>query len=278
MRAVDPVAENSHFRLMQPLVSLPFETYATSVAQALEAAGAADILTRQERILLKPNLVTASPFPVTTHPAFTEAVLTYVRACSKADVIIAEGCGDAKRETPEIFRCLGYEELAKRHGVPLVDLNSEPCLAVSRPGMNVLEELHLPRLALDSFIVSLPVLKAHSIAGMTGTIKNMMGLLPPQVYQGNCGSWKKNSFHARMQASLGDLALCLLPGLTVMDASVGLAQYHLGGPPLEPPAMRILAGFDSFAVDREAARLLGLDPQSIGHLWPQPKERFRHNH
>lgn len=263
---------------MQSLISVPFETYETSVAQALDAAGAADVLARQERILLKPNLVTASPFPVTTHPAFTEAVLAYVRACSKADVIIAEGCGDAKRETPDIFHCLGYEELAKRHGVPLVDLNHEPCLAVSKPGMAVHRELHLPRLALDSFIVSLPVLKAHSIAGMTGTIKNMMGLLPPQVYQGDCGTWKKNSFHARMQGSLSDLAMCLPPGLTVMDASVGLAQYHLGGPTMEPPVMRILAGFDAFAVDREAARLLGLNPQSIGHLWPYPKERFRHNH
>ncbi len=270
--------EKGHPRPMRSLVSLPFEGYETSVAQALDAVGAADVLARQKRVLLKPNLVTASPFPVTTHPAFTEAVLTYVRACSQADVLIAEGCGDARRETPEIFRCLGYDELARRHGVPLVDLNQEVCLAVSEPGMTVFRELHLPKLALDSFIISLPVLKAHSIAGMTGTIKNMMGFLPPSIYQGDCGTWKKNSFHARMQASLRDLALYLRPDLTVMDASVGLAQYHLGGPAMEPPAMRILAGFDALALDREAARLLGLDPQSIGHLSPQPKDGFRHNH
>lgn len=251
---------------MQALASVPFTSHEASVTQALDAVGAAETLARQVRVLLKPNLVTAQPFPVTTPPALVEAVIRYVRDCSRAEVIIAEGCGDARRETGEIFRCLGYDRLARRHGVRLVDLNHEPCLAVSRPGMSVFPELHLPRLAFEAFVVSLPVLKAHSIAGLTGSIKNMMGFLPPSVYQGACGTWKKNSFHARMQASLRDLALCLAPGLTVMDASVGLAEHHLGGPSLDPPAGRILAGADARAVDRHAAGLLGLDWRSIGHL------------
>lgn len=259
---------------MQPLVSIPFESYETSVFQVLDAVGAAKVLALQKRVLLKPNLVTAQPFPVTTPPAFTEAVIKYVRACSGAEIVIAEGCGDARKETGEVFRLLGYDELARRHGLRLVDLNHEECRAVSRPDMDVFPELHLPRLAFEAFVVSLPVLKAHSIAGLTGSIKNMMGFLPPSVYQGTCGTWKKNSFHARMQGSLRDLARCLLPALTVMDASIGLASFHLGGPELEPPAMRILAGADPFAVDREAARLLGLDWRSIGHLRP-PDGAFR---
>ena len=51
-----------------------------------------------------------------------------------------------------------------------------------------------------------------------------------------------------------------------MDASVGLAQYHLGGPRCDPPANRLLAGFDPFLLDQTAARLLGLDPEGIPHI------------
>lgn len=47
-----------------------------------------------------------------------------------------------------------------------------------------------------------------------------------------------------------------------------LSDYHLGGPSCQPPVNRILAGRDrdARALDREAARLLGMDWQRIGHL------------
>ena len=39
-------------------------------------------------------------------------------------------------------------------------------------------------------------------------------------------------------------------GLTLLDASIGLAQSHLGGPPCEPPVNRILASYDLCGVLR----------------------------
>jgi hypothetical protein len=51
-----------------------------------------------------------------------------------------------------------------------------------------------------------------------------------------------------------------------MDASVGLASFHLGGPHCQPPVGRILAGDDPLDLDRKAAGLLGLDWRQIPHL------------
>jgi uncharacterized protein (DUF362 family) len=93
----------------------------------------------------------------------------------------------------------------------------------------------------------------------------MMGFAPPEHYSGG-GFWKKAIFHSNMQDSLIELNRYIVPDLTLMDAGVGLSEYHLGGPECDPPVNRLLAGTDPFAVDQAAARLLGLDPDKIPHI------------
>jgi len=110
------------------------------------------------------------------------------------------------------------------------------------------------------------VLKAHSLADITGSMKYMIGLAPPAHYSGRHGSWKKAVFHGNMQQSIIDLNQYRTPDLTIMDATIGLAEYHLGGSRCDPPVNKLLGGFDAREVDREAARLLGMDWKIIGHL------------
>ncbi len=250
---------------MKTAVCIDFKDYTSSVPEAMETAGAHEVLAGQQRVLLKPNLVNASPFPVTTAPEFVGRVLEFVRSCTDGEIVIAEGCGDACRETDEIFAALGYDALARETGVKLLDLNHAPLVRREIPGCAVFPEMHLPEAAFTHCIISLPVLKAHSLARMTGTLKNMMGFAPPSHYSGG-GLWKKAAFHARMQASIKDLCSYVSPHLTVMDASVGLAEYHLGGATCDPPVNKLIAGTDSLACDRLAAGLLGLDWRDIGHL------------
>ncbi|MEW5736972.1 MAG: DUF362 domain-containing protein [Thermodesulfobacteriota bacterium] len=248
------------------LKSVAFTSYAESVPAALSAVGAEKLFAQNRPILIKPNLVTDVPHPVTTHPDCCEAVVLFARMAGARDIIIAEGSGDPNQSTMEIFRKLGYFSLAERHNVRLVDLNEEPCETREIPSLRVFPTMHLPAVARERFIVSVPVLKAHSLACMTGTLKNMMGFAPPSHYAGRYGVWKKAAFHEDMHEAIRDLNRYVTPGLTLLDASVGLCTYHLGGPRCRPPVARILAGTDPLAVDREAARLLGLDWRSIDHL------------
>jgi len=124
--------------------TVEFTDWRESIAAALDGIGAREILARQEKILIKPNLVNDSPHPVTTVPACCEAMLLYIRACSDAEVVIAEGCGDAALETDEVFANLGYAALSRRHNVPLVDLNTAPLRRLANAACRLFPEIYLP--------------------------------------------------------------------------------------------------------------------------------------
>jgi len=245
---------------------IDFYSYHESVTAALDAVSAGETLAKQKSILLKPNLTNASPHPVTTPAACCEAVIEYIRSCSAAEVIIAEGCGDASLETDEIFDLLGYRDLAKRHKIILIDLNTAPLRKLKNNNCPIFPEIYLPKIAFTHFIISLPVLKAHSLSGITGVLKNMLGFAPPKYYAGRFGGWKKSVFHQNLQQAIIDLNLYRCPDLSVMDASVGLADFHLGGRHCAPPVKKIIAGYNPLEMDRQAANLLGLDWQQIPHL------------
>ena len=226
------------------VAEIDFVSYPQSVPIALDAVGAREILKEQNTVLIKPNLVNASPFPITTAPACVEAVIEYVRSCSTATIVIGEGCGDASLETAEVFERLGYQKLAQRHAVSLVDLNHAPLARLQRQDCSIFPEMYLPEDALSCYLISVPVLKAHSFSQITGTLKNMMGLAPPRYYSGQFGTWKKAVFHRNMHQSIVELNRYRTPDLSLMDATVGMPDYHLGGRHCEPPLGKLLAGVD----------------------------------
>ena len=239
--------------------------FAAAVPLLLEALKVREKLAGVSRILLKPNLVNASPPPVTTPLDLVENLVVWLRCHTAAEIVIAEGCGDAILETPEIFARHGYDKLALRQGVELIDLNRAPLVRLSNPKARVFSEFLLPEIVMDSFVVSIAQLKAHSLADVTLTMKNMIGCAPPAYYQQG-GGWKKAALHQHMHEAIVDLNSYRAPDLGIVDASLGLSEYHLGGAVCSPPVGRLLGGFDPVAVDAEGARLLGRDWRSIDHL------------
>ena len=78
--------------------------------------------------------------------------------------------------------------------------------------------------------------------------------------------WKKSVFHNHMHRAIIDLNRYRRSDLSLIDASIGLADFHLGGRHCSPPVNKIVAGFDPVHVDRIGAELLGLDWKQIPHL------------
>lgn len=245
---------------------IEFEDYSRSIPQALDGIGAAPVLSQQAKIILKPNVVNASPFPVTTPPACVEAVARYCRTHSKGELVIAEGCGGL--DTGKAFRKLGYTALAKELDVPLIDLDREPTELMNKPALELLREFPMPRVLLDGFLISIPVLKAHTLSDVTLSLKNMFGIAPAKHYGG--AFYRKSKLHGRNSAELHryivEINQYRKPDLTVLDATVGLAESHLGGATCSPPVNRVVAGFDPVAVDVIGATLLGLLWRDVGHL------------
>lgn len=247
------------------IYSIEFTSYRKSVTALLDQLTIDEIIKTGDRILIKPNLVNATPHPVTTPAVLCAEIINWLRIHFDNPLVIAEGTGDINRDTMQVFEELGYNEISKELDVPLVDLNEEETVLLTDTRNSIFPEFQMPLVAMDSYIISVPVLKAHSLARLTGTLKNMMGFAPPRYYQAD-SHWKKSEFHKQMQQSIRELNRYRTPDLTIMDATVGLAQYHLGGPECEPPVNKLIGGTDPVEIDREAAGLLGFDWTEIQHL------------
>jgi uncharacterized protein (DUF362 family) len=243
---------------------ISFTNYRESVAKAFDEIEAGAVLADKSKILVKPNLVDDIPYPVTTPVACVEAIIDYIRSVSNAGIIVAEGSGGHK-PTTEVFRELGYTRLAEQKQVRLVDLNEEPLTRSENPLCKIFREYYIPKIAMEYFIISVPVLKAHSFSEVTLSLKNMMGFAPPSHYQLG-GFWKKSFFHNRIHDSIIEMNMHRMPDLTLLDATTGMPDYHLGGSHCNPPVNKIVASLDALEADKTGAGLLGFDWNKIRHL------------
>jgi uncharacterized protein (DUF362 family) len=243
-----------------------FKSWRETVPCLLDAAGLADRLQTTEKIIIKPNLVEPHKPPITTPVELVEVIAaTLHAACPNHRIIIGEGCGSSTLDTWQVFERLGYSRLANLPNVTLMDLNEAPLVSLRDERCKRWPEMHLPEVVFESFLISVPVLKAHSLAGVTLTMKNMMGLAPPAHFQQG-GNWKKASFHQGIQEAVSDLNRYRTPDFTVLDATVGMQEAHLWGPTCDPPPNRLAAGFDPVALDSYGCRLLGVRWDTIGHI------------
>jgi uncharacterized protein (DUF362 family) len=242
------------------VAQVAFTDYAGSIPKALDLIGAGDRLPAEGLIILKPNLTNSSPPPVTTSVAAIEAVYTYCRARTKARIVVGEGSGSGR--THDIFGTLGYTDFAKRHGVQLIDFNSEETVELENPDALHLKRFHFPKIALGAFIISVPVLKDHDFTKTTIAMKNMFGLAPARYY---ASGWNKAKLHhPSTDDSIVDVCLYKKPDLSVVDASVALTGGHLAGK--KKHVGMILAGFDPVAVDAVGSQLLGHEPGWVHYL------------
>jgi uncharacterized protein (DUF362 family) len=248
-----------------PCRAKTFGSFAETLPELLSEIGAAASLSRQERILIKPNLVNASPPPITLPVAACEALVTFCRRHSHAEIVIAEGTGEPDVSTDELFERHGYRRLAEEYGVRLIDLNDAELVKLTDVASHVFPTFMIPKVIMEAFVISAATLKAHSLARVTLSMKNMIGVAPPSYYQRG-GYWRKSAFHHQMQSSIFELNRYRKPDLAFIDASIGMARHHLGGPTCDPPIGKLVAGFDPVAVDAAGAELLGIPWRHVGHI------------
>lgn len=245
--------------------TINFLSWQESLPPLLDKAGLPERIPAGTTILIKPNLVETLRPPITTPVGLVRSIVEYLQKHLNNPVVIGEGCGALDYDTHRCFTELGYTEMAREKGVELIDLNKAPCRRHSLLRCRRWPEFYLPEIATNCFLLSVPVLKAHTLSEVTLTMKNMMGLAPPDHYHEG-GHWKKAAFHKRIHEAVADLNRYRSPDFTVLDATVGMAEAHLWGPTCDPPINKLVAGFDPVAIDSYGAALLGKDWRRIGHI------------
>ena len=244
--------------------SADFTSYRESLPPVLDSADLAKELVSHRTVLIKPNLVEDLKPPITTHIDLVETLVDYIlHHRPDIQIIVGEGTGALEYDTFHCFDQLGFTRLQDR--VQLLDLNIEPCRRLTNENCNRWPEMYLPKMLFDCFLISVPVLKAHSLCRVTLTMKNMMGCAPPAHYQQG-GAWGKSSFHTNLDEAVFDLNRYRTPDFTVIDAAVGMARAHLWGPTCSPPVGKIVASYDPVAVDAHGTALLKKSWRDIGHI------------
>jgi uncharacterized protein (DUF362 family) len=211
-------------------------------------------------VIIKPNIVEPSLPPVTTDVRVVEGVVRALNEACIKEVVIAEGSGTG--DTMDNFQTLGYAKL----GADLVDLDKEKTVKMQVENHRVWKHITVPEILIDTFIISVPVLKEHSMCGVTISLKNMVGILPARDYSGYW-TYKKSQVHKYdTDGCIADIISVIAPSWAVVDATVGMKGSHLSGTPISPPINLVYGSADPFEADTFGCELLGRNWRDIRHL------------
>lgn len=229
------------------------------VRKAIELAGGlTDIISSGNTVLIKPNLVWASPpeTGTTTDPRICKTIANMVRELG-AKPIIAESSIVAS-DTEEVIQVAGYGKL-REEGYQVIDLKKKgiEMVKVSIPKGKALKEVSLPKIVLDAdVIISVPKMKTHDNAKVTLSLKNMKGVLPD--------TYKRKLHHVfGVFQGVADLCTLVKPAFAVVDGIIGMEG--LGPADGDPVEMGlIIAGKDPVAVDAVTSAVMGFEPEEWG--------------
>ena len=242
--------------------------------------GLSSILAHGNRVAIKTNLTggtSTTPLPgipeiesYLTHPEVVRATAELLMDSGVTKVFIVEAVYE-KASWP----VYGYEDMAKEIGAELIDLNYPdpyPDYVKVVPGSDPLiyEELIFNPILeeIDAF-VSVSKMKCHNTAGVTHTMKNLVGLVPYRFYEMNPGDRYRSAIHGRpgetrkrLPRAIVDLNEARPIHLGVID---GIWTAEAGEGPWIPAMTQIkpgllFAGKDVVATDAVATAAMGFDP------------------
>lgn len=213
------------------------------------------------KVLIKPNMIMKKrpEEAATTHPLVVKAVADKVAAAG-ASVLIADSPGGFYTESTlkALYSVCGYEEIVSK-GQARLNLDTSTGDIVFENG-RVVRKLTLIKPVLEvDLVINLPKLKTHGMMVFTGAVKNLFGLVPGVL---------KAEFHLRMNSHkvfsdlLVDICEYVKPGLTIMDAVVGMEG---DGPTAgNPRSIGVLLGSTNpYALDVAATEIIGLKSEKV---------------
>ncbi len=215
-------------------------------------------LGRQSRVVIKPNLVVAKRqwIGADTRPEVVEAIVRRLQARGVTDITVADGSG-VGHSASRAFDMLGYDELARRYGIRLLDIEKDSFVSRSTAVGGPFRKLQISRTAAEcDFLINVPVLKAHGETKLTCSLKNLKGLMPKEM---------KPRFHSvDLHKAIAQLNSIVAADLIIVDGAYGDLNSEMGGSPVEMGIMT--AGTDPLEIDTFAAKTLGFAAKQITHL------------
>lgn len=145
----------------------------------------------------------------------------------------------------------------KKNGIDIINLNYSKNRIVKAP-WSKLKKIIIPEPVLKTdFLISVPVMKTHSITKITLTLKNMVGAINEVMMQ--------RLHYCGIEQSIADINKVIKPDLGIIDATYAMEGL---GPVYGDKVIlnTCIGGFDLVSVDAVGARMMGFDPYEIKHI------------
>jgi uncharacterized protein (DUF362 family) len=210
-----------------------------------EVGGMRRFISRGDVVVIKPNIAwdRTPEQAANTNP---QVIAELVRLCWDAGarkVLVTDvSCNDARR----CFQRSGIAAAASAAGAQVVLPDSDRFRDVDLHG-DVLRTWPVLETFLEADkLINAAVAKHHNLTGVALGMKNWLGVL----------GGPRNRLHQHIHESLADLAACLRPTLTVLDAYRILFRNGPTGGNLEDVSLKktVLVSTDPVAVDAYAAQ------------------------
>jgi len=217
--------------------------------------------TLKSPFIIKPNICTGvdkTGFAVTNIQVVESLVDLVLEEDNNLSIKIVESDSESKF-ADEAFEKFGYTSLEQKLridglDVSTVNLSRLPTVPVKLDGL-YFKDPELPNVITGpKYFVSMAVAKTHYLAFITGTLKNLFGLLPRK---------DQSFYHAYINDVIVDLNRLVRPDLCIVDARVGLEGWE------GPQTRRLdtfIIGRKPVSVDATMARIMGFNPEKIRHL------------
>jgi uncharacterized protein (DUF362 family) len=206
---------------------------------------------------------------VVTHPEVVRALGELLIDSGASQISIVEAVYEW-----ESFTLWGYEEIAHSLNAKLIDLNQPAPYAdfgelPVGPEALVYESFTTNRILneVDTFI-SVAKMKCHVEAGVTHSMKNLVGMVPYALYRENTPDGARTSFHVdsktRLPRIIIDLNrarpihLAVIDGIKTVEAGEG--TWAEGVKQVSPGVL--IAGKNALATDTIATAVMGFDPSA----------------
>ena len=236
-----------------------------SLEQLLEPLGGmANFVKKGDRVLLKPNLLTASR---PTKECTTRREMVYCVAQMVKEVGGKPFLGDSPAfgSAKGVAKANGYLDLCAELDLPIIEFKGRK-YSTENDNFN---HLRLSKEAMEAdVVINLPKVKSHMQLTMTMGVKNLFGCVP-----GKMKAWwhmEAGKDVDRFGEMLVETARAISPDLTIIDGIIG----HEGNGPStgEPRDLRLLAASSNvFAIDVTIANILNVDSHLIPTMVAQEK-------
>jgi uncharacterized protein (DUF362 family)/NAD-dependent dihydropyrimidine dehydrogenase PreA subunit len=220
--------------------------------------GIARFVEKNERILLKPNMLSAKEPDkhVTTHPTVLSAIIKVLLEQGYEDVVFGDSPAVDKED--KAARINGLFDAADKYGVEQVDFSTGQ--TVSFPQGRQCQRFEVADSVIKSnAIISLSKMKTHQLTRITGAIKNQLGCVYGLNKAGMHASFPNAINFSKM---LVDLNLLLKPRLYIMDGIIAMEGNGPGSGDPRPMNVLLISD-DPVAIDATFCKMIKLKPEFI---------------